>query len=70
MSHGLLPSLNAQQNSSEMSETQWPHTHTKSHLTSQNWSIRFPKPEGPVWAEFKLQRLVQEKSDHPIFQTR
>jgi hypothetical protein len=33
------------------------HTHSTSHWTRKNQMIRFPKPEGPVWAD-ELQRLV------------
>jgi hypothetical protein len=33
------------------------HTHSTSHWTRKNRMVRFPKPEGPVWAD-EFQRLV------------
>jgi hypothetical protein len=33
------------------------HTHSTSHWIRENWMVRFPKLEGPVWAD-ELQRLV------------
>jgi hypothetical protein len=33
------------------------HTHSTSHWTKENRMVRFPKPEGPIWAD-ELQRLV------------
>jgi hypothetical protein len=35
------------------------HTHSTSHWTRENWMVRFPKPEGPVWAD-ELQLLVSK----------
>jgi hypothetical protein len=49
------------------------HTHSTSHWTRTNWMIRFPKPEGLIWAD-GLQQLVFKyrvfqflKPDVPVF---
>jgi hypothetical protein len=64
LSGGMLRRLSikshAQQKSkypSEMSETQWSHTFYISLKQKKSQMVRFPKLEGPFWAD-ELQRLV------------